>query len=199
MGWKRVMLAAAVGAGLAGPASALSLAVTASGTEIVGAQMNYTVSFTPTTNITGYDLTIMWDTTELTFSSASALFAGFFAAGPPAAPGGRIAGVLPVPSGVPAGDLFRITFLVAAGYDGDDGAFDDFMVYVNPTTNGAGVAGPVGATLSIDNPMGFMADGLETCDSRDCPTNVPAPTAVWLLGTSLAGLALTERRRRARA
>jgi hypothetical protein len=157
---------------LPGMVGAVRLDATATGSGAVGSQITYTVSFSPSSAVSGYDLTISWDPNELEFLSSSPIFGGAFAVAPTSAGyrRSRVANVIPVPAGVPAGNLFSVTFLVKPGF-AQDGLANDFTVHVEPRTNGRGLAGPAGVVLHLDNPRGLAFDGL---------TLIPEPQGMGL-------------------
>ncbi len=161
---------AAVGA--AAPALALSITLAGpttgalvSGTGVEPAAPGETLTFaigldTPTA-INGYDLSILWDPSELSFLSADELSGLGFDVAPAGSPGGRVAAIDLAP--VQASALFQVTFLVLADVVAD--GLPDFAVFVNPPVNGGGIAP---GSLSLANPAGAGID-------------VPEPRALWLL------------------
>jgi hypothetical protein len=179
-------------AALPGPAAALSLDLTASGDGTVGGQVTFTVAFSPLTSVTGYDLSVAWDPSELELESSSPVFGGFFAAAPDPneSAGTRAASILPAPAGIPTTALFTLAFKVLAAPE--DGGFDDFFVFVHPVANAPGVGSPVGQSLVIDNPLGFSAD---VSSGGVGIVAVPEPSAAALLAAALSCLAAVRRLR----
>jgi hypothetical protein len=157
---------------MAGPASAVGLTlsepVPGAGDSIV-----FTVGLDAPTSINGYDVTLFWDSSELSFLSATELSGlGFDTAPAGATPAGeRVATFELTP--VLASDLFAVRFslLPGAAFDGSP----DVGVFVG-AANGTGLIPGV-----IDNPLGVGFDV------------VPEPGSGLLLA---AGLLVLARRRR---
>ncbi|MBW2316222.1 MAG: hypothetical protein JRH10_18805, partial [Deltaproteobacteria bacterium] len=67
MRWNRVLLALAIGVSMAGPASALSILVSGPTEAEVGDTVTFTISLDSMTAITGYELFLSWDPTEIAY------------------------------------------------------------------------------------------------------------------------------------
>lgn len=114
--------------------------------------ITFTVGLDAAAAIQGYDVTMSWDPSELSFAAASDLSGiGFTLAPSGTTPSGeRVASIaLPSLSPVNTALLFSATFDVTAVVH--DGA-PDFAVFVDSGTNGGGIA--PGALGPIGNPAG---------------------------------------------
>jgi hypothetical protein len=188
---------------LAAPAHAVSITIAGPSTGPlsagVGTEMasgltviSFEVALGQTTAIAAYDLSVAWDPTELSLSSAQQRFPDtslafpFFVSPVGGNSDGARAGVLGfVPYTTTA--LFRLTFQVLEAGLVDDGEAD-VRVFVNALANGPGI---YPGTLTIDNPAGAGIDLV--------PTHAPEPTTALLVVGGLTGMALARRRRRARS
>jgi len=153
---------------VAGPSSGPLGAGTGSEPAVPGDELTFTVGLDAATSINGYDLTISWDPSELSFSSALELSGlGFDVAPVGSSPAGeRVAAISLTAASSTA--LFQVTFgVVAVVPDG----LSDFAVFVDPQANGSGIAP---GSLSLENPGGA---GLDV---------VPEPDSGILLGSALA-------------
>jgi len=160
---------------LAGPAHAVGLALAPPSTG-PGAEITFTVALDASTPINGYDVTILWDASELAFVSATDLSGlGFDAAPTGATPSGERVATFDLAAFV-ATDLFSVTFDVLPGAHQDGLA--DFSVFVGPA-NGSGLI-----PGAIDNPGGVAYDV------------VPEPDTGALLALGLVAFARQRGRHR---
>jgi len=152
-----------------------------------GAFVTYTVALSAATSLNGYDLTVQWDTSELTLTSASQLF-------PDSLPPDTFAFTVSPLAGTP-GDartstvsltaftttsLFSLTFTAANPVA--DG-LDDVRVFADPVNNGNGLSP---GTVTLDNPTGVGFD----------VTPAPEPDRAALLLASLGTLSVLALRAR---
>ncbi len=173
--------AAAVNITLSGPTSGPVASGVGSEDAAGASQVTFTVAFDTETAITGYDVSVAWDPTEVALVAAQQLFPDTGAPGPffvsPVggdSAGSRvaaIAGFSPVPTML----LFGLTF-DRLGASNADGAAD-VRVFLDAPTNGPGLS-PGGVTLG--NPLGAGIDLVAV--------HAPEPSTVVLVAAGLAGL-----------
>jgi hypothetical protein len=160
---------------LASPAAAVGITIASVDPGPGADEITFTVSLDASTLINGYDVTIFWDTAELTFVSGSELSGLGFddsPTGDSATTGDRVATF--DLGAVTTEDLFSVTFTVLAGVVGD--GLDDFRVSVE-AANGSGLI-----PGALDNPEGVGFDV------------VPEPGTGALLALGVLGLAGARRR-----
>jgi len=209
---------------LAGPASAVDFGLdfvrdASSGDDL----LTFTVFLEEQTTITGYELTVQYDASELEWITSNDLLPGLQATPQPGTaahkPGGLKASALAfVP--VVATDLFSIEFLVIGAVD--DAAFDDFRVFLAPAgcellpegcvrippdcdtsaspgcdqigSNGSGLSEFPGDPAAAITNLGFQVEvGLE--GTQVMALAVPEPAALALLAPGLLAAALARRQR----
>lgn len=173
--------ASALSLTLSGPTSGSLLGGTGSESATPGSQITFTVGLDAVTSLNGYDVTIAYDASELSFASASELSGlGFDAAPAGATPVGERVAAIELQA-VSTASLFSILFDVS---DVVNDGLPDFRIFVDPPTNGSGIAP---ATLSLAN--GAAGIGIEV---------VPEPESAALLAGGLIALAALRARARPR-
>lgn len=184
-------------------AAAIGLTLTPSTDPLLvsaGDTITFSVGMSPSQVITGYTLDIRYDTTEMSFVSASQqvpFFSGALeppfaldpgtTAGDPGSSGlatsssGR-ASVLQTTNSEPVGDLFNLTFSVTAPVL--DGMADLTVGILNASAD------------DINPPIGGSPFDIDPNIVSTSIGAVPIPAAAWLFGSAVLGVAGLSRRRK---
>lgn len=170
--------ASALSLTLAGPTSGPLAAGIGTESTSAGSQLSFAIGLDAATSINGYDVTLAWDSAELSLVAASPAAGLPFSVSPGAggSAGSRVASITLTTALTAL--LFSVTFdVLATTADG----VADVRIFVDAGVNGSGIAP---GSLSLANPGGAGIDV------------IPEPASGALLALGLAGLSAARARAR---